>query len=48
MTTDQASQQPDENTQVPPGEAPQPPANPPTDDESVEKGKDQLDKISGN
>jgi hypothetical protein len=48
MTTDQETQQPDENSQTRPGDAPQPPSNPNTDRESVQKGEEQLDKISGN
>jgi hypothetical protein len=41
--------QPDENTQTAdPAAAPAPPANPPADEDSIEKGEEQLDRIVGN
>jgi hypothetical protein len=41
--------QPDENTRTAdPAAAPAPPANPPADEESIEKGEEQLDRIVGN
>jgi hypothetical protein len=45
-------QDPDPTTSEPaenePTRAPAPPANPPADEESVEKGREQLDKVVGN
>lgn len=49
MTT---SENPDPTTTEPaendPAHAPAPPANPAADEESVEKGTEQLDKVVGN